>query len=215
MLLSAISPDVISTSCGRICWWLRNCLRRRRKVLPITDELIRHACRSACGGMYQGPYWIIFGAIFEYNNTVPFRTICPSRVTSQVVLDEIGCCPASHEEVVGFEKPLAKWSKKTLFFRALRVPTCCKCSFGDNGRYSSYSTSSERNFFIGALITHPKGLCAVKPICLFESLPTPQFLINLNNLGFQGHHVFKLLSESARDGKWRRKWYIGGSSTST
>ena len=49
-------------------------------------------------------------------DTVPFRSIRPSRVTSRVVLDEIGCCPASHEEVVGFEKPLANWSKKTPIF---------------------------------------------------------------------------------------------------
>ena len=29
--------------------------------------------------------------------------------------------------VVSFKKPLAKWPKKPYFFRALWMPTCCKC----------------------------------------------------------------------------------------
>jgi hypothetical protein len=48
--------------------------------------------------------------------TVLFRSIRPSRVTRQVVLDEIGCLSHVTRRVVGFEKPLAKWSKKNPFF---------------------------------------------------------------------------------------------------
>jgi hypothetical protein len=48
--------------------------------------------------------------------TVLFRSIRPSRVTRQVVLDEIGCLSCVTRRVVGFEKPLAKWSPKKPIF---------------------------------------------------------------------------------------------------
>jgi hypothetical protein len=56
-------------------------------------------------------FYIFYCTNDYFTNTVPFRSICPSRVTRQVVLDEIGCLSHVTRRVVGFEKPLAKWSK--------------------------------------------------------------------------------------------------------
>ena len=116
-------------------------------------------------------------------DTVLFQSICLSCITSQVVLDEIGACPMSHEEWLASKN---HWQNGpiTNFFWALQVPTSCKCSFVDNRRYSSTR--------LGCLHT-------VKLIGLFASLPTPQLLINDLHFHLGFHHLFKLLSESTRN----------------